>query len=314
MDPAGGAQAVAVQDGADPSAVREGDGGGAVPGLHQAGMVLVEGLPQRAHGFVPAPGLRHHHHQGMGQGPARHVEQLEDIVEHRGVRSVQVDDRQHLLQVVPENAGFEKPLAALHPVHVAAQRIDLAVVGDVVVGMGPGPAREGVGGEPRMHHRQPRHKPVFSEIGIEGSELLGVQHSLVDDRPAGEAGDVEMAPAWEHRAGHPLLRQAPDHVELPLEIVLGGRLGPARDEHLADDRLAGPGRDAQGGVVRGHIPPSEHPLPLFLRSLLEDPLAGVAVAVVGRQEQHPDAVLCQVRGVRVRSVDNVKRGRRGGSG
>ena len=59
-------EAVAIQDGADDRAVREGDGGGAVPGLHEAAVVLVEILPLGRHGLVPAPCLRDHHEHGQG--------------------------------------------------------------------------------------------------------------------------------------------------------------------------------------------------------------------------------------------------------
>ena len=291
VDPPGGAQAIAVQDGADANAVGEGDGGGTVPGLHEAGVVLVEGLPQRAHGLVPAPGLGHHHHQRMGQGPARHVEQLQDVVEHRRVRALEVDDRQDLLQVGAQDAGREEPLAALHPVHVAAQGVDLTVVGDVAVGVGPGPAGEGVGGEAGVHHGQAGHKGLFGQIRIEGAELLGVQHALVDHGPAGEAGDVEVTAARQHRAGHPLLGQAADHVELALEVHARRRGGAPTDEDLADDGLAGPGGEPQRGVVRGDVAPAQDHLALAGGRLFEDLLASVAVAVVRGQVEHANAVL-----------------------
>ena len=293
VDPTGGAQAVAVQDGADAGPIREGDGGGTVPGLHEAGVVLVEGLAQRAHGLVPAPGLGHHHHQRVGQGAAGHVEQLEDVVEHRRVGALEVDDRQHLLQVVAQDAGREEPLAALHPVDIAAQGVDLTVVGDVAVGVGPGPAGEGVGGEPGVHHGQAGHEGLLGQVRIEGAELLGVEHALVDHGAAGEAGDVEVAPARQHRAGHPLLGQAADHEELALEVHARGRGGTPADEDLPDDRLAGPGGEPQRGVVRGDVAPAEDFLALVRGGLFEDLLAGMAVAVVRGQIEHADAVLAR---------------------
>jgi hypothetical protein len=70
---AGRAQAVAVQRGADHLTVGEGDGGRAVPGLHEAGVELVEGLLLRAHRLVLRPRLRDHHHHGVGQRAARQV-------------------------------------------------------------------------------------------------------------------------------------------------------------------------------------------------------------------------------------------------
>ena len=51
---AGGPQAVAVEGRADLAAVGEGDGGGAVPGLHQRGVVFVEGAPAGSISGLPA--------------------------------------------------------------------------------------------------------------------------------------------------------------------------------------------------------------------------------------------------------------------
>ena len=62
---------VAVERGADSDAVGKGDRGRAVPRFHQAGMELVKGPLLRRHRLVMLPGLRHHHHQGVGNRPPR---------------------------------------------------------------------------------------------------------------------------------------------------------------------------------------------------------------------------------------------------
>ena len=68
---AGGAQAVAVERGADLAAVGEGHGGRAVPRLHQAGVILVEGAALRIHQRIAGPGLGDQHHRGMGEASSR---------------------------------------------------------------------------------------------------------------------------------------------------------------------------------------------------------------------------------------------------
>ena len=62
LQPAAGAQAVAVERRADHAAVGEGDGGGAVPRLHQAGVEGVEALQVVGQVVAALPRLRHHHH------------------------------------------------------------------------------------------------------------------------------------------------------------------------------------------------------------------------------------------------------------
>ena len=64
---AAGTQAVTVQHRADAATVSEADRSRAVPGLHQTGMILIEGTLLIIHPFVALPRLRHHHHHGVGQ-------------------------------------------------------------------------------------------------------------------------------------------------------------------------------------------------------------------------------------------------------
>ena len=163
-----------------------------VPGLHQAGMVLVEGPLLRAHGLVVFPWLRHHHHHGVRQRTAAHDQQFQAVVEHGRVRAVGVDDRQGLLDVVAEQLAFEERLAGVHPVDVAAQGVDLAVMGQEVVGVGPVPAGKGVGGEAGMHQGHGADHVRVAQVGIVPVDLHRHEHPLIDDRPGGNAGDVPV--------------------------------------------------------------------------------------------------------------------------
>jgi hypothetical protein len=283
-------QAVPVQRGAHPRAVGEGDGGRAVPGLHQAGVVLVEGLLLRAHRLVPAPGLGDHHHHGLRDGAPRQVEQLEHVVEHGRVRPLEVDHGQDLPDVVAEQVGPHHRLAGVHPVDVAAQGVDLAVVRDVAVGVGAAPGGEGVGGEARVHQGDGRLHRRVAELGVEGEELGRVQHPLVDQGAAAEGRNVELAALGNGRARDGLLHQPAHHVELALEgHVVGERLGPGHEE-LGDDRLARLGGGAERGVVGGHLAPAEEADALLRQHALEHADAGLPAGRVLRQEHHADAV------------------------
>ena len=254
-------------------------------------MELVERLERRVHRLVPAPRLGDHHHQGVRERAPREDEQLEDVVEHRGVGALEVDRGEDLRQVVAEEARGEHPLARLHPVHVAAERVDLAVVGDVAVRVGARPAREGVRREARVDHREARGERLGGEVRVERRELVGVQHPLVDDGARREARDVEGVPPRQRRAGDRLLGEAADHEELPLERVPRLRPFPAADEELPDDGLARAGRRAERGAVGRDVAPAEEPLPLRGDDLLEPALAGLPARGLKRQEEHPEAVV-----------------------
>ena len=180
------AQAVAVEGGADLAAVGEGDRRRAVPWLHQRGVVLVERAALLVHERVARPGLRNHHHHRMGERVAALHQEFERIVEAGGIGLALVGDRPELVDIVAEQVGGDRRLARRHPVDVAAQRVDLAVVRDHTVGVGERPSRESIGGEPLVHERERALEIPVTEIGIIGAELVGQEHALVDDGAAGD--------------------------------------------------------------------------------------------------------------------------------
>ncbi len=148
------AQAVPVQHGPDLRAVGERNGRRTVPGFHQTAMVLVERFLVRAHAFVAGPGFRDHHHHGMRQRAPAEGEKFQAVVKHRGVAAFAVDDRQDFRQVFSEQRRRELLLPRPHPVDVAANGIDLPVMRDHAVRVGPLPAWERVRTEPRMDQCQ----------------------------------------------------------------------------------------------------------------------------------------------------------------
>ncbi len=150
-DVAGGAQAVAVEGSADDAAVGEGDGGGAVPRLHERGVVLVESALVRVHVGIAGPGFGDQHGHGVRNVAAGHVEQLEGVIEIGRIAAAGLNDGEQLLDIRAVQGRTEDGLAGVHPVDVAAQGVDLAVVGDVAERMGKLPGGEGIGGEALVH-------------------------------------------------------------------------------------------------------------------------------------------------------------------
>ncbi len=129
-DVARGPQPVAIERRADAQAVGEGDRGGPVPRLHHGRVVLVERAPARVHQRVVFPRLRDHHHHRVRDRVAAHDEQLERIVEGGRVRLAVVDQRPDLAEVRAEHGARNRALPRADPIHVAAHRVDLAVVAD----------------------------------------------------------------------------------------------------------------------------------------------------------------------------------------
>ena len=289
-----GPQPVAVEHRPDDGSVGEGDRRRTVPGLHERGVVRVERLALRAHRLVVAPRLRNHHQDGVGERPAGQGQELEHVVEGRGIALALADQRKHLLEVVAEKVRPAQRLARPHPVDVAPQRVDLAVVGAVAVRVGQRPRRERVGAEPGMDEREGRLDVGVREIGEHPLDLVGDQHALVDDGVRRQAGDVEQVALAKPEPVGLVRRPVADDVELALEprrrVAGAVERRIAADEDLANDGLAALRGSPEVSAVGRHVAPAEQVLALFdddapERLLRLPPLGGVA-----RQEHHADAV------------------------
>ena len=78
----------------------------------------------------------------------------------------------HILsRSAPSSSRFHRAPARVHPVDVAAHRVDLAVVGDEAVRVRQLPGREGVGREALVHQRQRRHGQRVAQVVVEAADL-----------------------------------------------------------------------------------------------------------------------------------------------
>ena len=253
-------QAVAVEHRADLAAVGERDERGAVPRFHQRRVELVERATCRVHLLMVFPGLRDHHQHGVRQRAATEVEQLEDLVEARGVAGVAGDDRVDPLEVTGDQVGFEQRFAGVHPVSVAAQGVDLAVVCHVAVRVGQRPRRERVGGEAGVHQADRAFHALVGQVVEELRDLALGEHSFVDDGARGQAWEIDLVVEQ-------LVFGSLAHAE---RGALQGQAGPVAliaaapgQEKLGEVRhgLGRGGADMLG--VHGEFAPAEHLHVLF---------------------------------------------------
>ncbi len=251
------AQAVPVQDGADHRAVGKRDQRGTVPRLHQRGVELVERPALGAHLAVVLPRLGDHHQHRVRQRPAAHVQELEALVEAGRVAALGVEHREEPLDPLAvrrarDQVAGQHRLPGPHPVAVAPDRVDLAVVRHVPVRVGQRPGRERVGGEPGVHERQRRSVPGIGQVRVERLELRRGQHSLVHNGPRRQAGEVHadlvLSP----------LAQAERHA-FEFQATLARF---ARDEQLEHVGQHRPGAVPAGGDVERHLTPAEDRQPL----------------------------------------------------
>ena len=286
---AGGSEPIAVHDRGGDAAVGEGHGGGAVPRLLEAGVVLVEGPQLGVHVGHVLPGLWDQHHHRVQQIAARDREQLERLVERGGVGAYRPDRREELLDLVAPDGRGQLRLARLHPVAVAEQRVDLAVVRDVAERLRERPVRQRVRREALVEERDRGDRALVREVRVEARQLRRDHQPLVDDRARRHRDDVAVELALAERT----LGAAPRQVEPALELGAVEALRPAQQQLLdAGQRVQR--ETAQDRRVVRHGAPADGLDAEALGRVLEHGARRGAGVLVLRQEAHRDRELLAV--------------------
>ena len=182
-------------------------------------------------------------------------------------------------------------MAGVHPVDVAPQRVDLAVVRQIPIRMRPVPARERVRAETRVDQRQRALHRRMREVGIIPDHLLRHQHALVHHRLQRQARQVKILATLDlPRVADGILSSLANNIKLPLKGKIIRQLRVAADEHLPHDRLGRPRGRTQSGIVRRNRAPAQHALPFLRHKLRKYPFAFPPLRPIVRREHHPHAV------------------------
>ena len=284
------AQPIAVQYGADIGAVGEGDGRWAVPRFHQTRVVFVEGALFGAHRVVLLPRFGNHHQHGFLQRAAGHQQELQHVVEGAGIRTIRFDDRKQLRQILAEQFARGDALASVHPILVAKQRVDLAVVAHETIGLRAIPGRERIGGKTRMHHRQVRFVVFVLQVRKKRKELMRRQHALVDDDFRGQANEEQQQAFRERRIGAQAMRGGlANQIQLAFETIPLDIRGA--DEQLLHRRHGDARGTADARVVRsdGHFAPPQQALTGAFDFFGDHRFAALALLGIARQENDAGA-------------------------
>ena len=190
------------------------------------------------------------------------VQQLQHLVERRGVGRIRGADREQPLEVTGNQVGIQKRFAGPHAIPVAANGVDLPVVGDEPERVRQGPGREGVGGEPRVHDRDGTLGPLIAKIRVVERQLLRGEHALVDDGATGQRGEIQSAAVGLEVRCDPL-RAFTQRVHEPVELQPRRRdavvVEWSADEQLAHERHTAPRRLTDVGLVHldGQVTPAQ---------------------------------------------------------
>ena len=292
---AGRTQAVTVEGGTQRATVGKGDGGRAVPGLHEHGLVGVVGAAFLAQIVVVVPRLGQQHGRGTRERATVHDQELEHVVQNRGVGALAVDDGHHTLKIVLQHGAVQVGLAGANPVDVALEGVDLAVVDDKAVGVRTLPTGRGVGGVARVDERHGRFDGGVVEIDEEAAHLCGDQHALVHDSARAHGAHIEDLIAQGKLGVGLLLDGAAAHIQTALEGVARRRVVRAAQKGLQDGRHAGAGCLAQVVRIDRHLAPKEQRNAGFGAALLKHAAGILYALLVLREEQHGHAIVALCR-------------------
>ncbi len=297
--PARRPQAVAIKTGAYLLAVGEAHGSRSIPRLHQGGVIFVKCAACRVHLLVLGPGFGHEHHHGMCEAVSTRQQQLERIVEAGGIGLAMRNERPHLVEVGAQQFAFHRATARFHPVHIAANRVDFAVMRHEAIGVGKPPAGEGVGAETLVHEAQCADAIGIAQIVVECADLIGEQQALVDDGAAVEARNIGLAEAGNVmlglQRGQRVQRLLADDDQLALESLAAGAIHAACDYALANDRHGGDDCIAQA-IERGrYVAPADNALALLFGKAFELAFHELPRFLFLRKKAHGDGVVAFIR-------------------
>ena len=183
-------------------------------------------------------------------------------------------------------------LARLHPIDVPLERIDLAVMAYIPIGMGPRPGGKRIGAEARVHKRQGAYHPFIGEILIVGRHLMRQQQPLIDNGVGRQARNIEVLAPLNGRLCHSLFNSLANHIQLSLKLSFVERI--SRDEDLPHEWLGRSCKSTDLIALDRHITPTKQAQTFFCNDLSEYLLAEPSRVGIGRQKQLADSVLAHL--------------------
>ncbi len=188
-------------------------------------------------------------------------------------------------------------------VRVAPDGIDLTVMGNEAVGMGPFPAGQGIGGESGVDHGNGCLVGFALQIFIESAQLAHQEHSFIDNGPGGQGTDIGIFRA--------LLKFPADNVEPAVKVDSSENVRRSLQEALPDGRHAVPGRGAQDLRMDRYFPPADDGNPFFFSDHFEQPSGEGALQVIAGQEEHTDSVVSRFSDFHLHPVRRSRKERMG---
>ena len=144
-----------------------------------------------------------------------------------------------------------------HPIEVAAQGIDFAIMRDETIGMRPRPGWKRVGRKALMDKRKRRFEQGIGEVLEIFAELCREQEAFVDDGARRKRHGIEAGGALVGQMVDRVRNRLAQYKKPPLEHGLVLDMRAALDENLAAYRLGRPDALAKTRRIGRRVAPPE---------------------------------------------------------
>ena len=106
------------------------------------------------------------------------MQELQRVIKSSRVAHAGSHDREELIEVFAEETGLERAFPCIHPVLVAANRVDLAVMCEVAERLREVPGRKSVGAVALMHQSESALEIRILHVGEKFRRLVRQEHAL----------------------------------------------------------------------------------------------------------------------------------------
>ena len=245
-------QAITIQPCHHPAPIGRANRRRAIPGFHHSVAIQEQVTMCCRHGSVIAKALGYQQRLGHGcVSPGAH-QQFEHVIECRGIRTTRLH---HGLQIIHERIKQrmgKSRFMRLHPIHIAMQRIDFAIMRQRPEGLSEPPGGEGISGIALMINGEAADETFIQQIRIEFCQRFRQEHALIDDGPGGQGTKIKLRNL---RRDSLLFDPPADHIHIAFN---GGDIALFRvmDQDLFDLGPRRIGLFADAGDIDRHLPPA----------------------------------------------------------
>ena len=171
---------------------------------------------------------------------------------------------------------------ALHPIIVAFQRIDFAIMGQHAEGLRQPPLWEGIGRIALVIQSKGGLESFIFQIWIEFRHILRQKHAFVDDRTARQAGQVKAINSCSLCS---FFNPATNHIKLALKRFFIDTFGIGHQD-LFNFRSRGIGLFTQTGNIHRHMAPAVDIIPHAQNFCFHNRPAGFLGPKISTRQEH----------------------------